>query len=98
MNKELEEAIKRLSKDKNKPLACGDITIVNIEDLDIVLDYVEILETATNNKYPYVVGGRTLYSRLQQLDKEDLIKAYLRLRNETEQLIKENKNSIPSET
>lgn len=41
MNKELKKAIERLNKDKNKPLACGDITIVNIDDLEIVLNYTE---------------------------------------------------------
>lgn len=41
MNKELEEAVERLKKDKNKPLYCGDITIVNIDDLETVLNYIE---------------------------------------------------------
>ena len=36
-----EEAIERLKKDKNKPLDCGDITIVNIDDLEIVLNLLE---------------------------------------------------------
>lgn len=35
------EAIERLKKDKNKPLACGDITIVNIDDLETVLNLLE---------------------------------------------------------
>lgn len=41
MNNELEETIKRLNKDKNKPLACGDVAVVNIEDLETVLNYIE---------------------------------------------------------
>ena len=61
--------------------------------IETVLNYITILERATDNKYCYVKGGRTLYSRLKELEKEDLIKAYLRLRNETNQYIKEN--SIP---
>lgn len=68
-----------------------------VNAIETVLNYIEILETATNNRYPYVIGGRTLYSKLQQLNKEDLIKAYLRLRNETEQHIKETENSIPKQ-
>ena len=36
-----EEAIERLKKDKNKPLACGDITIVDIDDLELVLNLLE---------------------------------------------------------
>lgn len=31
------EAIDRLNKDKNRPLACGDITVVNIADIDTAL-------------------------------------------------------------
>lgn len=48
-NEELKEAIKRLENDKNKPLSCGDITIVNLDDIETVLkglkrlqeDYIE---------------------------------------------------------
>lgn len=39
-NKE-REAIERLNKDKNHPLACGDITIVNVNDLDTVLSLIK---------------------------------------------------------
>lgn len=99
--KELEEAIENIKEQlKRTKIAneCGLATkgefSKDIQALETVLNYIEILETATNNKYPYVIGGRTLYSRLQQLDKEDLIKAYLRLRNETKQLIKDIENSI----
>lgn len=41
MTKEQREAIDRLNKDKNKPLACGDITIVNISDLDTALSLIK---------------------------------------------------------
>ncbi len=41
MTKEQKEAIERLNKDKNKPLACGDITIVIIEDIETVLDMLK---------------------------------------------------------
>ena len=41
MTTEQREAIDRLNKDKNKPLACGDITIVNISDLDTALSLIK---------------------------------------------------------
>ena len=37
MTNEQKEAIDRLNKDKNRPLACGDITVVNIADIDTAL-------------------------------------------------------------
>ncbi len=49
MSKEVEEAIETLTKDKNKPLVCGDITIVNIEDLETVLNYIKELERENEN-------------------------------------------------
>ncbi len=106
MNKELEEAMSNLKGIDIKFFLNGNYEQSNyIVDranevnkyIETILNYIEILETATNNRYPYVTGGRTLYSKLQQLNKEYLIKDYLRLRNETEQLIKEKENSIPIE-
>lgn len=41
MTTEQREAIDRLNKDKNKPLACGDITIVNVEDIETVLSMLK---------------------------------------------------------
>ena len=46
----IEEAIERLKKDKNKPLACGDITIVNIDDLETVLNLLENKEIDNQKK------------------------------------------------
>lgn len=86
-DKELEEAIKTLKIIANKSDQPFKFAIKT------VLNYINILEKATDNKYCYVAGGRTLYSRLKELKKEDLIKAYLRLRNEINQYIKEN--SVP---
>ena len=83
----LEESIKTLKIIANKSDQPFKFAI------ETVLDYINILEKATDNKYCYVTGGRTLYSRLKELEKEDLIKAYLRLRNEVNKYIKEN--SIP---
>lgn len=90
MNKELLEKLKY-------EVSAGEYSTIKTKDLETILNYIEILETATNNRYPYVIGGRTLYSRLQQVSKEYLIKDYLRLRNETEQLIKDIENSISKE-
>lgn len=41
MTTEQREAIYRLNADKNKPLACGDITIVNVEDIETVLSMLK---------------------------------------------------------
>lgn len=41
MTNEQREAVDRLNKDKNKPLACGDITTCFIDDLDTVLSLLE---------------------------------------------------------
>lgn len=41
MTKEQEETIERLNNDKNKPLYCGDITIVNVEDIEILLNMLK---------------------------------------------------------
>ena len=38
---ELEEAITRLTRDISRPLACGDLTIVEINDLEIALQELE---------------------------------------------------------
>ncbi len=81
---ELEEAVKTLQIIANKSDQPFKFAI------ETVLDYINILERATDNKYCYVKGGRTLYSRLKELEKEYLIKAYLRLRNEVNKYIKEN--------
>ena len=41
MTNEQREAVDRLNKDKNKPLACGDITTCFIDDLDTVLSLIK---------------------------------------------------------
>ena len=41
MTNEQREAIDRLDKDKDYPLACGDITIVNVADIDTVLSLIK---------------------------------------------------------
>lgn len=81
MNEEEKKAIERLKKDKNKPLACGDITIVNIDDLEIVLNYIENSipndEVATKIKtlvmeeeYGYIDNRKTIRVLQELLEKK----------------------------
>lgn len=44
LNKSIEQVKQQLRKDISKPLACGDITICSIEDIEIILQYAENLE------------------------------------------------------
>ena len=41
MNKELEEVIKRLQKNKEQSLYNGECALVDIKDLDIVMEALE---------------------------------------------------------
>lgn len=41
MTNKQRKAIDRLNKDKKHPLACGDITIVNIADIDTILSLIK---------------------------------------------------------
>lgn len=50
MTKEEEKTIYRLNKDKNNPLACGDITIVNVEDIETVLNMLKEKENEIEKK------------------------------------------------
>lgn len=66
-----EEAIERLKKDKNKPLACGDITIVNIDDLETVLNLLEKKDTLIHTM-------QSEFERLEDLeDNTDMLKMEL---------------------
>lgn len=66
-----EEAIERLKKDKNKPLACGDTTIVNIDDLEIVLNLLEKKDTLIHTM-------QSEFERLEDLeDNTDMLKMEL---------------------
>ena len=66
-----EEAIERLKKDKNKPLACGDITIVDIDDLEIVLNLLEKKDTLIHTM-------QSEFERLEDLeDNTDMLKMEL---------------------
>lgn len=66
-----EEAIERLKKDKNKPLACGDITIVNTDDLETVLNILEKKDTLIHTM-------QSEFERLEDLeDNTDMLKMEL---------------------
>ena len=70
MTNEQREAIDRLNKDKNKPLACGDITIVNIADLDTVLSLIKEQEEEIE-KYEKIYKEYDCYRWVKELNKKD---------------------------
>lgn len=41
MNKKIEEVKQRLKLDIKSPLACGDVTVVIVDDLEAVLNYID---------------------------------------------------------
>ena len=51
---------------------------------------IERLEKVLEERYLYVPGMRTVYARLMSLDKEDIVKNDLALRNEIYQHIEDN--------
>ena len=57
---------------------------------------IESLEKTLDEKYIFVTGARTLYAGLMSLDKENIVKDDLKLRNEIYQYIedKEKKDKI----
>lgn len=82
----LEEAIARLTTDITKPLACGDICVVSISDVEIVLDELEnkenkihkCLETINQLKAgEYTKGSKHYYSSLCCNARLDIIKDLL---------------------
>lgn len=78
-----EEAIERLKKDKNKPLACGDITIVNIDDLELVLNLLEKKDTLIHTM-------QSEFERLEDLeDNTDMLKMELEKKDKEIQFQKE---------
>lgn len=50
---------------------------------------IEKLKKVLDEKYIFVQGARTVYGRLMSLDKEDIVKDDLALRNELKQCIKD---------
>lgn len=50
---------------------------------------IERLEKVLEERYRYIVGARTVHGRLMKLDKEDIVRDDLSLRNEIHQHIKE---------
>ena len=78
MTTEQREAIDRLNKDKNKPLACGDITIVNISDLDTALSLIkeqrkenELAKEQLKKQCEIADERNDLLVKVQELQKEN---------------------------
>lgn len=82
MTNEQREAIDRLDKDKDYPLACGDITIVNVADIDTVLSlikeqqiYIKKYNDTTEEMNRDI---RKLISEIQKKDKQiDLMAKFI---------------------
>ena len=70
MTNEQRKAMDRLNKDKNKPLACGDITIVNIADLDTVLSLIKEQQEEIE-KYEKIYKEYDCYRWVKELNKKD---------------------------
>lgn len=91
MTTEQREAIDRLNKDKNKPLACGDITIVNISDLDTALSLIKQKDRQIDLMANYIVD-LIKYNNPEEIRETEEIKQYYerKVKNEKE---KRNRNS-----
>ena len=72
MTKEEEKTIYRLNKDKNNTLACGDITIVNVEDIETVLNMLKEKDEQIA-KYEKIYKEYDCYRWVKELDKKDKI-------------------------
>ena len=74
MTKEEEKTIYRLNKDKNNPLACGDITIVNVEDIETVLNMLKEKDIQINSKNGTINALQcALKERTEERDRKDNI-------------------------
>ena len=94
MTKEQEEAIEIISKYLNFNEICGTRNFK--EAIETVLSMlkekdkeIESLEKTLDEKYIFVTGARTLYAGLMSLDKENIVKDDLKLRNEIYQHIED---------
>lgn len=75
MTIEQREAIDRLNKDKNKPLACGDITTCFIDDLDTVLSLIKENSAEIQQKNTELAEKS---AELEKKDKQiDLMASYI---------------------
>ena len=86
MTNEQREAIDRLDKDKDYPLACGDITIVNVADIDTVLSLIKEQQEELKKQDrqidlmadKLVEAHEWFYSEFDNFTKEDFIKYFER--------------------
>lgn len=96
MTTEQREAIDRLNKDKNKPLACGDITIVNISDLDTALSLIkeqrkenELAKEQLKKQCEIVDERNNLLVKVNRLESQiDLMAEYIANRDNDEDICK----------
>lgn len=104
-SKEQEEAIERLkyltidlkSSKKVNEIVTKEGKFNLVKDLETVLNMlkekdekIESLEKTLDKRFIYVTEARTVYARLMSLDKEDIVKNDLALRNEIYQHIEDN--------
>ena len=96
MTKEQEEAIEMLEDIKNNSWTTKYIMSSDSAKAEIVLNMlkekdkeIESLEKTLDEKYIFVTGARTLYAGLMSLDKENIVKDDLKLRNEIYQHIED---------
>ena len=89
-----EQAIRIISKYLNFNEICGTRNFK--EAIETVLSMlkekdkeIESLEKTLDEKYIFVTGARTLYAGLMSLDKENIVKDDLKLRNEIYQHIED---------
>lgn len=86
MNK-LEEVIKRLKLDIKSPLACGDVTVVIVDDLKEILNYIdnsiskEVIEEKINNYKQQLRNTTKRVVELQVLEQNRMLQ-----KNEIEEL------------
>ena len=108
MTTEQREAIDSLNKDKNKPLACGDITIVNISDLDTALSLIkeqrkenELAKEQLKKQCEIADERNNLLVKVNRLESQIDLMAEVMFKNNTAQLIIEygieNKEQIIKE-
>ena len=92
-----QEVIKRLNFHKKYArLYSSRVVMISETDLETVLNMlkekdkeIESLEKTLDEKYIFVTGVRTLYAGLMSLDKENIVKDDLKLRNEIYQHIED---------
>ena len=97
MTNEQREAIDRLDKDKDYPLACGDITIVNVEAIEIVLSLIKEQQgeiEGLKNKEVLIKRYFKKCDLIKQLKKQiDLMAEYISKQDVEEDICMKNKTN-----